>query len=106
MCLFYAKHLAGLVVDKVDGRAAVKTQGAEWGSLEKVPDPDKGVQEGFLEEVTSGSLIQFGGELEVWPRHWGLFRNLGMESVCLYGRGGGARDLGTTEGTIGPCWSH
>lgn len=54
--------------------------GAEWGSLEP-PDPDKGIQEGFLEEVTSGSLIQFGGELEVWPRHWGLSRNLGMESV-------------------------
>lgn len=55
--------------------------------LEKAPDPDKGIQEGFLEEVTSGSLIQVDGELEVRPRHWGLFRNLGMECVCLYGGG-------------------
>lgn len=31
--------------------------GAEWGSLEKVPDADTRIQEGFLEEVTSGSLI-------------------------------------------------
>lgn len=37
------------------------------GESREVPDPDKGTQEGFLEEGTSGSLIQFGGELEVWP---------------------------------------
>lgn len=51
------------------------------GSLEKVPDPDKGRQEGFLEEGTSGNLIHLGGELEVWRRHRGLFGNLGMGSV-------------------------
>lgn len=65
--------------------------GAEWGSLEEAPDPDEGVQEGFLEEVTFGSLSKFGGALEVWPRHWGLFKNLGMECVCFYGGGGGVR---------------
>lgn len=37
------------------------------GESREVPGPDKGTQEGFLEEGTSGSLIQFGGELEVWP---------------------------------------
>lgn len=61
---------------------------AEWRSLKKAPDPDEGVQEGFLEKVTSGSLIWFDGVLEVWPRHWGLFRNLVKFSVsgtkCVY----------------------
>lgn len=80
--------------------------GAEWGSLEEAHDPDEEVQEGFLEEVTFGSLSQFGGALEVWPRHWGLFKNLGTECVCFYGGGGGVRDLGTGQGSIGPCRSH
>lgn len=53
--------------------------------------PDEGVQEGFLEEVASGSLILFGGALEVWPGHRGLCRNLvkfsvsGKECVCMHG---------------------
>lgn len=49
-------------VNRVGGRLTVKTQA--WGSLEEAPEPEKGVQEGFLEKVTSGSLIQFGGALK------------------------------------------
>lgn len=62
-------------------------------------DPDGGVQEGFLGEVTFESLIQFDGvlrsvaqalEFVQEPREVNVS---GTECVCMYG-GRGVRDLG------------